>query len=104
MPACSQLVLVRVAGGFFNAVGVGERAKLPLAGKSFAGGQKPAFSVPSQHCPGGKRRAKLLPLKSRRAKNEGLRDVPTADKGAEERGGSEELAPKLPAGLPWILC
>lgn len=68
------------------------------------GGQKPAFSVPSQHCPGGKRRAKLLPLKSRRAKNEGLRDVPTADKGAEERGGSEELAPKLPAGLPWILC
>lgn len=36
---------------------------------------------PGQLCPEGKRRAKLLPPKSRRAKSEGLRDVPAADKG-----------------------
>lgn len=67
--------------------------------------RKPASSVSSWCCLGEKRRTKPFPLKSvRKAKSEGLRDVPAADKGAPRRGGSEELALKLLAGLPWILC
>lgn len=67
--------------------------------------RKPVSSVSSWRCLGEKRRAKPFPLKSvRKAKSEGLRNMPAADKGAPRRGGSEELALKLLARLPWILC
>lgn len=94
---------MHVAGGFCNAGGVGKGAKVSLPGKSFAGGGKPVFSVLSWCCLEGKRRAKLLPLKCRRkAKSESWRDEPASDKGAPRRGGSEERARRLLAGLPWI--
>lgn len=77
---------------------------MSVRGKSLAGGGNQHLLSPASTAWGG-RRAKLLPLKSRRrGKSEGLRDVPAADKGVWRRGGSKELAPRLLAGLPWILC
>jgi len=54
-----------------------------LTGKLLVGEETCIF-CPQLVLPGGKRKAKLFFLKSRRrAKSEGLRDVPAADKGGE---------------------